>query len=42
MYASWRNPDLYAALRYRGTGETGQITDFDLYSFARFLTEATR
>lgn len=39
MYASWRNPDLYVAFRYSGTGEAGRITDFDLYSFSATLNE---
>lgn len=42
IFASWRNPDLYIALRYRGSAEAGQITDIDLYSFSAFLNEVAQ
>lgn len=42
IYASWRNPDLYVALRYSGSGEAGRISDFDLYSFSATLNEAAQ
>ena len=41
QFGSSLNPNLFVALRYEGTGEGGQITAFDLFSFADFLKEAT-
>lgn len=37
LHASWRNPDIYAALQVRGDDRQAQITAFDLYSFSGFL-----
>lgn len=42
MFASWRNPDLYIALKYQGTPQAGRITDINLYSFSAFLNKVAR
>lgn len=41
LFASWRNPDLFVAARFRGKDENGFLSDLDLYSFSSFLKEGS-
>lgn len=42
MFSSWRNPDLYVAIKYQGTEEAGKITDINVYSFSAFLKKVAK
>lgn len=37
LHASWRNPNIYAALAIRGDETRAEITHFDLYQFSDFI-----
>ena len=42
MFSSWRNPDLYIALKYQGNAQAGRITEIDLYSFSAFMNKVAK